>query len=44
MPLTVSSMQSSQALPLRELKESLMERGVLLEVTYSPTLHDREIR
>ncbi len=29
---------------MRELRDSLAERGVELEVTHSSTLHDREIR
>ncbi|XP_064399653.1 MIT domain-containing protein 1-like [Halichondria panicea] len=39
-----SPSESSQASSLTELQESLRERGVKLEVAYSPTLHDREIR
>ena len=36
--------QSAQASSLRELQDSLKEHGVDLQVTYSQTLHDREIR
>lgn len=39
-----SSSEASQVSSLAELRDNLRERGVELEIAYSPTLHDREIR
>lgn len=39
-----TSAQATQRSSLAELSESLKEHNVELEVVYSPSLHDREIR